>query len=294
MFTIKHAAQQVGITTATLRAWERRYGVVNPGRTDSGYRVYDDHDVSVLRAMKQLVDDGWSASLAATEALRRLPVPVAVGGPASEAPEQQTPALTAGLIRAAAELDTTELAGVLDQLFALNSFEVVMEHHVFPALRELGAAWEDGRVSVAGEHLASNAVMRRLAIAYEAAASPGHGPRIALGLAPGSRHEIGLFAFAVAARRQGIATDYLGADLPVDDWLAVIDERSLTAVVLALPTEADLEATSTVIEAVHERRPELVVAVGGAQQEQAPAHAVRLGHDIFAGAADLAASLPVR
>lgn len=293
MFTIKHAAQQVGITAATLRAWERRYGVVSPGRTDGGYRVYDDRDVSVLRVMKQLVDDGWSPSLAATEALRRLPVAVAVGAPAS-APTQQAPALTAGLIKAAAQLDTTELAAVLDQLFALNSFEVVMDHHVFPALEALGNAWADGRVSVAGEHLASNAVMRRLAIAYEAAASPGRGPRVALGLAPGSRHEIGLFAFAVAARRQGVDTDYLGADLPVDDWLGVIDDASLTAVVLALPTEVDIKATTTVIEALHAQRPKLLIAVGGAEQEQAPATALRLGHDIFAGAAELAAALPVR
>jgi methanogenic corrinoid protein MtbC1 len=45
-------------------------------------------------------------------------------------------------------------------------------------------------------------------------------PRVLLGLAPGARHEIGLFAFAVAVRRNGLATDYLGADLPVEDWVA--------------------------------------------------------------------------
>lgn len=70
MYTIKHAAQRVGITTATLRAWERRYGVIAPHRSESGYRLYGDHDVAVLRSMKQLVDQGWSAGLAAAEAIR--------------------------------------------------------------------------------------------------------------------------------------------------------------------------------------------------------------------------------
>lgn len=282
MYTIKHAATQVGIPTATLRAWERRYAVVSPRRTDGGYRVYDERDVAVLRWMKRLVDEGWSASLAAPEALRRTsaaPSPEA----ASDGSPSVAPNLSADLIRAAAALDTTELAKVLDQLFALNSFETVMIQHVFPALEELGAAWADGTVSVAGEHLASHAVMRRLSVAYEAAASYGQGPRIALGMAPGSRHEIGLFAFAVAARRRGMDTDYLGADLPIEDWLGVVDERNLAAVVLALPTTGDVEHTSAVVSALRSRRPGLIVAVGGGHQDHAPDGALRLGHDIVAG-----------
>ncbi|NYI78903.1 cobalamin B12-binding domain-containing protein [Nocardioides panzhihuensis] len=129
-----------------------------------------------------------------------------------------------------------------------------------PPLEELGDTWADGRVSVAGEHLASNAVMRRLAVAYEAAATHGHGPRITLGLAPHTRHEIGLFAFAVAARRRGMDTDYLGADLPLDDWLGVVDDPDLAAVVLAIPTTADIPCADEVITALCDRRPDLVVA----------------------------------
>lgn len=174
-------------------------------------------------------------------------------------------------------------------MFALGGFETVMTDHVFPALEELGDAWADGRVSIAGEHLASNAVMRRLALAYEAAAAHGHGPRIALGTAPNTRHEIGLFAFAVAARRHGMDTDYLGADLPIDDWLGVVDDPALAAAVLVIPTTADIIATAAVITALHDHRPDLVVAVGGAQQSHAPEPAVRLGHDIVAGARTLAA-----
>ncbi|MER6940340.1 B12-binding domain-containing protein, partial [Nocardioides sp. NPDC000441] len=193
------------------------------------------------------------------------------------------------LTTAASALDTTDLAATLDQVFALGGFETVMTDHVFPALEELGDAWADGRVSVAGEHLASNAVMRRLALAYEAAAAHGHGPRIALGTAPNTRHEIGLFAFAVAARRHGMDTDYLGADLPIDDWLGVVNDPALAAAVLVIPTTADIIATAAVITALHDHRPDLLVAVGGAQQSHAPEPAVRLGHDIVAGAKTLAA-----
>ncbi|MFJ2756928.1 MerR family transcriptional regulator [Nocardioides sp. NPDC087217] len=290
MYTIKHAAQRVGITTATLRAWERRYGVIAPHRSESGYRLYGDRDVAVLRSMKQLVDQGWSAALAAAEAIRldraqpAHEIAAAPGDGASSSSE-----LAERLTTAAAALDTTDLAATLDQVFALGGFETVMTDHVFPALEELGDAWADGRVSIAGEHLASNAVMRRLALAYEAAAAHGHGPRIALGTAPNTRHEIGLFAFAVAARRHGMDTDYLGADLPIDDWLGVVDDPALAAAVLVIPTTSDIIATAAVITALHDHRPDLLVAVGGAQQSHAPEPAVRLGHDIVAGAKTLSA-----
>lgn len=294
MYTIKHVAQQVGIGTATLRAWERRYGVVSPQRSGSGYRVYDERDVSVLRSMKQLVDQGWSTGLAAAHTLRETSQRVGAdpGGVAAPAEGQAHPSdLGAGLIQAAATLETSELAAVLDQLFALNSFEIVMSDHLFPALTELGDAWAAGRISTAGEHLASHAVMRRLAICYEAAASGGYGPRIALGMAPGVRHEIGLLAFAVAARRRGMKTDYLGADLPIDDWLRLVGQYDLAAVVLALPTLADIDATGAVVTALRERLPDLIVAVGGAEQRHAPEGALRLGHNIVVGVETLASEI---
>lgn len=292
MYTIKHAAQRVGIAPATLRVWERRYGVVSPKRTDGGYRVYDDQDIDVLCAMQQLTAQGWQPGLAAKEALRR-------AGPAGGESERaaavvrepdrpsaavDVPDLGSDLVAAAGALDTRKLTAALDHLFASSSFEVVMMRHVFPALEDLGEAWAAGRVSVAGEHLASHAVMRRLAGFYEAAAAYGPRPRIALGLAPGSRHEIGLLAFAVAARRRGLSTDYLGADLPLEDWLSIVDDDDVHVAVLAVPTMADVAATSAVVDTLHDFRPGLTVAVGGAEQERVPASALRLGHDLVAGA----------
>lgn len=296
MYTIKHAAQRVGITAATLRAWERRYAVISPRRTDAGYRIYDEHDVDVLRSMKELISQGWQPGLAAEEAVRR--VTIAPTGPTlptgdgdHPAHHLEAPALGVELIAAAAAMDVGELTAVLDQLFALNSFENVMSQHLFPTLEALGEAWSDGRVSVAGEHLASHAVMRRLAVAYEAAATYGHGPRVALGLAPGNRHEIGLLAFAVAARRRGMSTDYLGADLPLEDWMALVEQRDLDAVVLALPTTTDVAATNEVINAIRQRRPALVVAVGGGEQTLAATGALRLGHDLSLGVEQLTTNI---
>lgn len=292
MYTIKGAAERVGISASTLRAWERRYGVVTPDRTEAGYRVYSEDDVRALARMARLVEAGRPPSLAAQEAQRQ----GALSNPGSEgmrgdslAPDADPAPDVEALIEAAARLDADRLEVVLDQMVARGSFETVLDQSLIPALEALGAAWQAGRVSVAGEHLVSNAVMRRLAAAYEAASRLAAGPRVLLGMPPGGRHELGLFAFSVAARRHGLVTDYLGADLPVADWVTAVEAQDAAAVVLAIPTEADVAAAAAVVNALLECRPDLIVAVGGGHQEKAPDGVVRLGHRIGTAAQTLAA-----
>ena len=65
MYTIKEASARSGVGTPLIRAWERRYGVLQPARTPSGYRLYDDAAIRVLVAMRTLTETGWTASEAA-------------------------------------------------------------------------------------------------------------------------------------------------------------------------------------------------------------------------------------
>ena len=66
-YTVKQVSVLTGIGPDRLRAWERRYGVVSPTRSESGYRLYDDADLARLRMMVQLVETGAPASLAADQ-----------------------------------------------------------------------------------------------------------------------------------------------------------------------------------------------------------------------------------
>ncbi|NJD29752.1 MAG: MerR family transcriptional regulator, partial [Chloroflexi bacterium] len=79
MYTIKQAAARAGVTVPVMRAWERRYGIVEPSRTPSGYRLYDDAAIDRVRTMRRLVDQGWQPSQAAREVIE--------GGPAAKALE---------------------------------------------------------------------------------------------------------------------------------------------------------------------------------------------------------------
>jgi len=289
MYTIKRAAELTGISLPTLRAWERRYGVVNPVRSEGRYRLYSAEDLRALGIMSALVNEGWSAKEAAAETLSR----VSGGGqvrPASSGQAVSTPDV-ADLIEAASELDTAKVADVLDEAFARGRFERVVDDWLLPALGSLGAAWADGRISVAGEHLVSYAVQRRLAAIYEAAGGRTTGPVVVLGLPPGARHELGIFAFATATRRAGFTTAYVGADLPAEDWEVTAAARRASAVVLAVPRSADVVPAREICESLLAAHRGLAVFVGGAMQDRVGAGSIALGHGIAAGVELLAATL---
>jgi methanogenic corrinoid protein MtbC1 len=282
MYTIKEAAARTGVPIALLRAWERRYGVVAPSRTAAGYRLYDEAAVDRLRTMRRLVGDGWQPSAAAAAilagtaptapAIADEPAAIAVtardaGGPsasatASRSPDQPDP--IRAFVDAAAELDTRGLEQVLDAMFAAGTFEHVADRLILPALTALGEAWANARVSVAGEHAASHAVLRRLAAAFQAAGrAVSAGDAVLVGLPPGARHELAALAFAVAGRRAGLPIVYLGADLPVADWVAAARNSRPRAAVIGVPTAADVDTGVAVGEALARLRPRVLIAVGG-------------------------------
>jgi methanogenic corrinoid protein MtbC1 len=281
MYTIKQAARLTGVPEASLRAWERRYGVVTPHRNDAGYRIYDEDAVATLAAMRRLVDARWSPAEAARAVLRgdaptatdpvreapTDPVPEAPTGPAPRPGEGQPPPAVTYLERfldAAAALDTGRIEDCLDHGFALGSFEHVVDSWLFPTLEALGEGWARGEIDVAGEHAASHAVHRRLAAAFNAAGNRSTGPSVVVGLPPGSHHELGVLAFATALRRNGIDVLYLGADVPETSWELAVRTRAARAAVIAVVTDRDRAAAVAVAERLLAHDPGLLVASGGA------------------------------
>lgn len=292
MYTIKEAALRAGVTIPLLRAWERRYGIVRPVRTPAGYRLYDEPAIDRVRAMRRLIDDGWSASQAAsrieTEGIPVEAVTAAVvPDPAELAGTEGDPDLSRAFVDAAAALDEPRLERLLDDLFAGGrSFERNVDDRLMPALRALGDAWAGGGLSVGAEHAASHAVLRRLSAAFEATGGATRGRPILVGLPPGSRHEIGTLAFATAARRRGIGVVYLGADVPRDSWIEAVGATKARAVVIGIPTATDRAPAEDAVRAALRLGGELLVAIGGPAAAGAivPHPVVRLPDGIGAAA----------
>lgn len=271
MLTVKGVADLVGLPASTVRAWEARYDVLQPMRSPSGYRLYSESDVEALRGMKMLVDLGWPPSSAAEHTRRQR---------------------TAGqdLVHAAIAFDYARAVRLFDERLALGSFERVVDTWLLPGLVGLGEAWQGGDVDVASEHAIAFALQRRLSAAFDAAAHDDPAEvSVLTGLPPGSRHELGMLAFATCLRRRGVGLVHLGSDLPVDSWARACEHYAPTLVVLTAPMSEDVQgvlATAARLETLGVK-----VAVGGSHQSDVHAQnsaVLTLGHSIPAAAAEIA------
>jgi MerR family transcriptional regulator, light-induced transcriptional regulator len=221
---IGEVARRAGVNAATLRAWERRYGLLEPERSGGGFRLYSDDDVTRVRAMRDHVDRG----IAAAEAARL------ARGEASDvaAPAADPSELAATLRRAFDDFDEVAAHGVLDRAAASLSLESALRDVVLPALSTVGSDWQDDASSIAQEHFATNVVRGRL-LGLARGWDRGSGPRALLACPPGEQHDLALLAFGVALRNHGWRVTHLGADTPAATIAAAAELLAPDVVVLA-------------------------------------------------------------
>jgi len=290
VYTVKHAAALTGISPDTLRKWESRYGVVAPVRTDGGYRLYDDAAIARLTAMHALVEAGWAPSRAAIQVASGTTLG-AVPAPPDEPPLGGEPAEPNEdldlLVRLAREFDAPALSQTLDTVFEGSEVEDLVDAWLMPALGRLGQSWHRGEVSVAAEHFVSAGIHRRLATALDGVPSRPAAPTVLVGLARGSRHELGVLAFAVLLARAGLDVVYVGGDVPPDSWVVAVTRRDPAAVVLAVPSTTDVPAVRDTVAALVAARPDVPVLLGGSQQDDVGA-GEPLGHGLLAAAHSVA------
>lgn len=312
MWTIKEAADRAGLSPDVLRAWERRYGVVRPTRTASGYRLYSEADVARLRGMRRLMEEGFKPREAAQELARSARAVSGAGFGAasagrSDAPPSAGPAPEPGsgahtapaaarsrLIAAAADLDVAALSAYFDELGARGTFETVCEEYLFPGFRALGEAWADGTVSVAGEHAASAAALRWLGAQYQAAGRDARAPQALVALPPGARHELGALAHAVALRRNGVDVLYLGPDLPVEDLAAAVRTTGARVAVLGAVIAADVPGAERAAAALTKAPDDVRLAFGGAAGDALGAYGTVLPEGLTAAASAVLGMLGAR
>jgi len=210
-------AARTCVPVDTLRAWERRYSVLRPWRTDGGQRRYATADIERVLWLAARVAEGQRIS----EAVSSL---TALSARAADAETLPVDSLISRISASARLGDAPRMEAELDRVFAALPFVQTMELVVYPALADLGRRWAVGEAIVASEHLLSAAVERRLA-GHLAAARRTRGPIAVIACPSGERHAIGGFALAVIMARDGWQVMFLGADTPLDQANAFASER---------------------------------------------------------------------
>ena len=208
-FRIQAAAELSGVAAATLRAWERRYGVPVPRRTASAYRLYTADDVAQVRRMRVLVEEGISPAEAAR---------VVLGSPAAVSADEHVPIdglelAHTRILAATQRWDATAIDVELMRLSMMLDAQTLFERVVAPVLVEVGERWERGEMSIAQEHLVSE----RLEVAVRASLRTlerSDGPLVVLACVDAEQHVLGLLGAALRFAASGARTVVLGAMTP--------------------------------------------------------------------------------
>jgi len=273
---IGELSRRVGVSDHVLRAWESRYGLLQPVRSAGGYRLYSEADATRVRRMQAHLASGLSAAEAAGAVLGE-----DSGGGAdlgrTAGPESAAPAagqLSDALRQALDAFDEPAAQAALDRLVFDLSVTTVLRDVMLPYLTELGERWERGTASVAQEHFASNVIRGRLA-GLARGWGNGHGPRAVLACPPGELHDLALMVFGIALNRNGWRIDYLGMNTPVEELTRTVDARHPDLVVLAATRPENLEPHAAQLTVLARRSP-LALAGAGATPEIAAAVGARL------------------
>jgi DNA-binding transcriptional MerR regulator len=273
---IRVVAQRTGLTPAALRAWERRYGVVEPIRSEGGHRLYRERDVKRLIALRRAVDGGRSIGQIAelsTDELERL---------IAEDHEyaQRWPSRTIGVsgqgllersISAVEGLDPDELNQTLRRAALALPVESLVDELLVPLLVRMGASWRQGLLGPANEHVASGVIRGFLDWLIDSSNPGRSAPLLISGTPVGQVHEFGALLVTVTAASEGWRIMHLGTDLPAEEIVNAALARR--ADVLALsgihPVDPRL---SEELQAIRDGLPASVrIVIGGPAFSQAPA-----------------------
>jgi len=226
-FPIRTVASLTGVKAITLRAWERRYGLIRPDRTGKGHRLYSHKDIEQIRRVLTLLDRGIQISrvkeiLAAEDRVDRL----------SEVKGQWHLYLDR-ISGAIARFDEEELDAIHDEVLAIHSIEQLTDELLVPALARLGERWKGHVGGIAEEHFLAAYLRSKLGARLQRPSRYARGPRLLTACAPQEHHELGLLLFALEARAAGFRIILLGADNPLPELVAAHQQAQSDALVIS-------------------------------------------------------------
>ncbi len=249
-YNIKAVEQKTGVQAVTIRAWERRYGLLTPKRADNGYRLYSEQDIATLFWAKSKSESGVSISSVVHEFHRMQKegnwpeAAITNAGPVASQPEVKLSAeivsrqFLQALLRHDEKMASTLFEDMLGSFGLVELFEQVLT----PVLVEIGEGWARGEVKVATEHFASHLILNRLQAIFQSLPLRSSAPRVMIGCAPDELHVIGPLMLAVLLRETGYRVEFLGPDLPLDDLAAYVTEEPPKLLILSA-TLADSAAS---------------------------------------------------
>lgn len=213
-YSIKDLENLTGIKAHTLRIWEKRYNVLEPKRTDTNIRYYDDEDLKKLLNVCILNRNGYKISNIANFSNQAISEKVVNFSKTQNDLETQIESMVIAMI----ELDEFKFDKVFNNAVMNFGFEETIIKLIYPFLNKIGILWLIGKINPAQEHFISNLLRHRLIVAIDGlnkAPDPAS-KSFLLFLPEGEYHELGLLFYHYLIKKNNQNVYYLGESVPLE------------------------------------------------------------------------------
>jgi len=262
---------RTGLKPDVLRAWERRYGVVSPVRSEGGQRLYSDEDVERLSLLTRAVSGGRAISQVAKLPLRTLReivekdenAPRFTQAPVQSIPSESRASVHDAALAAIESFDSAKLESVLRGALLRFGIDAMLDGVIGPVLLTIGLRWRAGMLGPAQEHLATAALRRTLNWMMENGPVPAGSPALIVATLTGQAHELGAMLAAAAASSEGWRVIYLGSNLPPAEIAAATKRTRASAIALSFVYPTDDPAIAGALRELHAAAPAGTTIIAG-------------------------------
>ena len=241
-YSIRDLEQLSGIKAHTIRIWEQRYNIIQPKRTDTNIRMYDDQDLKLVLNISLLKEHGYKISDIAKFSLSEISQEVmAISDKKLNYPDQ-IHALTIAMI----DLDEDRFEKIISTNFLQNGFENTMLNIIYPFLTRIGTLWLTGSIGPAQEHFMSNLIRQKVIVAIDGQVIKYHpnSKKLLLFLPEGELHEISLLFTSYVIRAHHHRVVYLGQTLPFNELIFAYDVHQpdyIFATITSVPAHDEVQ-----------------------------------------------------
>lgn len=262
-YSIRDLEQLSGIKAHTIRIWEQRYNIIQPKRTDTNIRMYDDQDLKLVLNISLLKDHGYKISDIAKFSLDEISQEVmAISDQKLNYPDQ-IHALTIAMI----DLDEDRFEKIISTNFLQNGFENTMLNIIYPFLTRIGTLWLTGSIGPAQEHFMSNLIRQKVIVAIDGQVIKYHpnSKKFLLFLPEGELHEISLLFTSYVIRAHHHRVVYLGQTLPFNELVFAYDVHQPDYVFASITSVPAHDEVQTYVHKLCQQFPKAQILLTGYQ-----------------------------
>ena len=227
-YPIRAISELTGVPTTTLRAWERRYGLLKPSRTAKGHRLYSGEDIDLVKDIVKLLKSNHTIS----EAIRIIKNPE-LNAVASSEVEGHWAVYQQRMLKSIENFNEQNLDTTYNEALSIYPIDMVTQEVIIPVLQLLGERWQEREAGIAEEHFFSAFLRNKLGARLHHESHRSRGNKILVSCFPGEYHELGILLFAIAALGHGYQILYLGTNLPLSQLSKVVERIDVSAVLLS-------------------------------------------------------------